>query len=288
MPDDTLLNQGGDSTPPANGQQQTPPANNSAGLDYSTLIGADGTIKDPAKFFDGETAHLAKRFTSVPALAKSYAGLEKLLSGNKVVVPKEDSPDEVREAFYKAIGRPDKPEEYGLARPETVDERLWDEAGAKEFATLAHQLGLSKTQASKLAEWELGRGSKALTMREQAEAAEREKAVGTLKTEWPGELFSTNVKLARQAAISFAGPEVVNSPLANDPTFIRIMSKVGAMMGEGSAAGARQGGNSLGMNPQAEIEKVFADKNDPYFIKTHPQHQTRVDYVSRLFAMKHA
>ena len=275
-------------TPPGTAPASTPPPTG-AGLDYSQLIRQDGTIADPEKFFSGDSAHLAKRFTSVTALANSYASLEKMLSGKKVVIPSEDSPAEIREAFFKAAGRPDKPEDYGLQKPENIRPELWDENGAKEFATLAHQLGLSKTQAAKLAEWELTRGSKAAELMDQQFTQTREKAVGDLKKDWPGELFNQNLRVAKVAAIQFGGAEVVNDEaLSNNPTFIRIMSKVGALIGDGGAAGARNTGAIGGMNPQEEINKILGDKTDPYWIANHPQHDSRVNHVAKLFAMKTA
>lgn len=292
---DSLLNQGdtaGTVTPPASGEPNGSSSSATATtLDYSSLIKPDGSITDPSKFFSGDAAHLAKRFSSVAALSNSYVNLEKTLSGGKgrVVVPDDASPDEVKEAFYKAIGRPDKPEDYGFKKPETVRDEVWDEAGAKEFATLAHQLGLSKTQASKLAEWELTRGSKAVEITEQQAAQAKEKAVADLKKDWPGELFTQNLRVAKQAAIQFGSPDILqDDALANNPTFVRIMSKVGTLMGEGGTAGARQSGASLGINPQDEINKIMGDKTDPYWQANHPQHASRVEHVAKLYAMKRA
>lgn len=259
-------------------------------LDFRTFINPDGSLAKPKEFWEAMgTPHLATRFTDLKALPKSYVSAERMLSNSKkVAVPNENSTPEEWDAFFAAAGRPGKPEEYGLAKPEGVPEEIWSEDEAKEFATLAHKLGLSKKAANALVQWQAERLGKSFSAQsEQAEQAKAQ-AIEGLKKEW-GTGYDANLKLAKQAAVTFGGEELLNHPLANDPAFIKAMAKAGAAISEGKLAGGRQGGPGV-ETPEtikAEIGSIMADKNHPYWLPKHPNHEAAVEQVKRLYGKLH-
>ncbi|MGE0233239.1 MAG: hypothetical protein AB7S46_15780, partial [Flavobacteriaceae bacterium] len=88
------------------------------------------------------------KFDSAEGLAKSYLAAEKLIGTEKVPVPKTDAD---WERWYRAAGRPERPEEYGFAAPDELPEGLaYDEALDRRLAGLAHEAGLNRRQADRV------------------------------------------------------------------------------------------------------------------------------------------
>jgi hypothetical protein len=232
---------------------------------------------------------LEAKFTSPEALLKSYTSLERMLGNqNKVAIPGPNATPEERAAFFKAIGRPEKPEEYGVKMPEKLGDKpfpkeLWNEERANGFTKLAHELGLTKEQAAKLAEFDLSNGVKSYESVTAAQQKAIADATAALKAEW-GADYAKNLELAQKAAKQAGGDDLLTHPLANDPTFIKAMAKVGAMIVEepGGAAGAR-GTSHVKSDPKQEINAIRADKNHPYHVKGHPQHDAAVKQMAALY-----
>lgn len=274
-------------SPGAEGQSQsTPPP---ASVDYRTFFDEKGTITKPEDFFKSieGAEHLAKRFTSVGALAKSYVNAERQLSnGNKIAVPNENSTPEEWDAFFSKTGRPEKPEDYGIKHPEKIGEsdfpkEIWSEEEAKEFSTFAHKLGLSKKSASALAEWQATKIGKAWQSQQQAQNAEKEAAIGALKKEW-GVSYNDRLTLAKQAALHLGGEELLSHKLASDPAFIRAMAKAGESFAEGKLPNLRAPG-MFGGDPKKQITDIRGDKAHPYNNPKHPGHEQAVKDMTLLY-----
>lgn len=84
------------------------------------------------------------------ALAKEFVGL-RTVNGkhaskleSALFIPGEDATPEDRDAFYGKLGRPDKPEEYGLEAPEAGGE--FGKAAYTAMQAAGHKAGLSKAQ----------------------------------------------------------------------------------------------------------------------------------------------
>lgn len=284
----TALGSAGDSGGAGAGTGQAGGQGAGAGLpsvDFRTFVKEDGTIANPEGFFGKDAVHLAKRFTSPHALAKSYVSLERQLSnGNKVAVPGENATPEEWDAFFAKTGRPEKPEGYELKAPEGIPEGVWSEDEAKEFATMAHKLGLSKKAANALVSWQAQRIGKAFTAQQEQGEMLRNNAIGALKKEW-GAAYDEQLKLAKAAAVTFGGDEILQHPLANDPVFIKTMAKAGAAISESKLAGGRQGGLQV-ETPEmlkSRIGEIRADKSHPYNVATHPNHDAAVKEMARLY-----
>lgn len=260
-----------------------------ASADFRTYVNPDGTIANPEGFFGKDAVHLSKRFTSPHALAKSYVSLERQLSnGNKVAVPGENATPEEWDAFFSKIGRPEKPEGYELKAPEGIPEGVWSDAEAKEFASMAHKLGLSKKAANALVAWQAERLGKAFSSQQEQAQTQRNEAIATLKKEW-GAAYDEQLNLAKRAAVTFGGEEILQHPLANDPAFIKAMAKAGAAISEGKLAGGRQGGLQVDTPEiiKAKIGEIRADKSHPYNVATHPNHDMAVKEMARLYEKLH-
>ena len=100
----------------------------------------------PAAYRDVEWA---KNVKSPEDLFTQFDNAQKLI-GKSVQVPAEDAPPEDWGKVYNKLGRPEKPEDYGLKLEETADAALKEQASA--LSKIFHDNGLSKKQAAKLLE----------------------------------------------------------------------------------------------------------------------------------------
>jgi len=110
----------------------------------------------------------AKGLQTPGAVIESYRALEATLGGEKVPVPKGDDDKDGWDRLFKAAGRPDAPEGYGLEAIAGVDADL-----AKGFAAEAHKMGLNPTQAKAAVQFQLG-----LVQQQEAKILERDRSEG--------------------------------------------------------------------------------------------------------------
>lgn len=209
------------------------------------------------------------KYTSPHAAIRAMEQAQKLVGANKVALPGPNATPEERSAFYKAIGRPDKPEEYGLKMPEKLGDKpfpkeAWSDERAGAFSKLALEIGLTKEQANRLSEFGLTNAVADMASVQQARAAEKnayiEKGTAALKSEWGAE-FDANLALAEKgaAAAGLKKEDFANDPaLANNPAFIKAMVAVAKMTGEQPGKGTRQSAGEPGVSRQQAAERARA------------------------------
>lgn len=196
------------------------------------------------------------KFKTLSELGKAYRELEGKL-GKAVVPPDENAKPEDIEAYYKKLGRPDKPENYALetkAPKEIVSEEL-----TKAFKEQAHKLGLPQKSAQELYSWYTEKlASQVAEVQnryyEQAKYA-RQQAEQTLKAEF-GPAFDENMAIVRRAFAKFATPEITEqinkSGLGNNPAFIKMFLTIGKEISESTFVDSNSRGSS-----KKNIEEVL-------------------------------
>lgn len=182
------------------------------------------------------------------SLAKHAFNQEKLL-GNAIRVPKEDAPQEERDAFLNKLGRPEKPDGYQLAPPKDMPKDMpYDGEFASAFKTKAHELGLTAAQAAGLHDLYVGRMVEGYGAQEQnmlgAIKAKADGATAELVKLWgplDGVTAKTNFELAGRVftdvpggqdflaelkGLGLVGPnkEVLSRPLA------QVLASVGGAL----------------------------------------------------------
>lgn len=236
-----------------------------------------------------EDATLCEKFSSLSALSKSYKHLESMIGKKGFTPPDDNATPEQVDAFYSRMGRPEKPETYAFDKPQDWPEELpWDNGRLDAFKSAAHKAGLSQKQFGTLVEWantyERAQVSNWSVQNERAQGEAME--ILRADPEIGGSALSKNIALARSVAEQFGGAELVNDPRFGDnPDAIRMLARIGMSMSEDTFAGndiARPSGDARG-----RIDAILNDKSDPYWNARHPQHETRVQEVSRLFARAH-
>jgi hypothetical protein len=276
MADPATGNQGG----PGAG---APPA--AASIDFSTHIPAELASEPSLKMFD------LKSKDGFGNLVKSYVASQKMLGGEKMVIPRgaNDTP-EAWARYYEAGGRPKDPEGYQWEKPELPQGLKYDEKMEKEFRKYAHDHGLSQKQASAVYKFyhnmivDNYKGMVAGYNNKHSEA------VDTLKKEW-GDKFDANVNLANKVLRTFGGAkEEVQQfvqRFANEPVVVRILASIGKRIEESAlVAGENSDLDMSGEDAKKKRADIMTNKSNPLYeafhSKKHPRHQEAMDEVSRL------
>lgn len=205
----------------------------------------------------------SKGFKNPEVLADSYKNLEKLLGVKEKLVqlPDEMNKENLGE-LYDKLGRPEKPEEYGI-RPENVEEK--DAAFFDWAEKTFHDLGLSRTQAEELIESYnnfVGETSKSMDA-EAVQNLETQKA--ELQKEW-GKEYTDKIAAAQTAAQKFG----VNEETINQLEMVMgykgvmdFMSRIGEGLGEHSFVSG-ESSKFQGSTPEqahSELNRLMKDSD---------------------------
>lgn len=183
---------------------------------------------------------------------KAHRELEAKIGEKGLILPKA-ADDPAWADVWKTLGRPDDPKGYDIPLPEGDDG-----AFAEQFRPVAHELGLSATQVTKLAEWFNGLADQSATLNAEAARAE-------LQKEWGGQL-KANMELAARARDTFGLDAVAVEKIASGyglTDTIKLLAQLGRAVGEG---GGLPGGKGQGF--QKSIEQLRARKTE---IQTNPE-----------------
>jgi hypothetical protein len=235
----------------------------------------------PAKYWDPE-----KKAPRVEDLGRGYMNLEKLLGREKIPMPVGDDDNEGWERVYKAIGRPEKPDEYEFERPTLPEDLPYDEEMEKHFRTIAYANGLNKKQARAAYDTYV----KTQLERHAAYHESMKRARGELEQALVRE-HGQKIEAVKQSAHAvmqeYADGEfrqfLDQTGLGNDPRMVRFLYNVakktggetrlkGAPVAQASTQDAKK---AIGTFRSAN-EKALHDKN-------HPDHKRVVDEYENLF-----
>lgn len=273
---------------PGGGTQAGPVA--AATPDAGTLLDApvapaDGDAKQPGETEadwrvrmaegDEKIAKMVSRYSSEAALAKAHYSLRQKMSEG--MIPKlgaNPKPEEIA-AFRKAMGVPEKPEEYkvSLQGYAEMDER--GKALVEDFRSKAHGLMLPPEKASELAAWYMGRIEAEKQQLNEHAHQKRQETEDTLRTEWGPVEYRRNLEVAN-AYIEGQAPELkglLAEPMANgtrlgdNANFIRyVVAQARATMGDAFVFDASQGQGGKSLDDRiSEINKLMTSDPKEYW-----------------------
>ncbi len=189
---------------------------------------------------DEKIAAYVGKFRSWDELTKAAMELESKLGG-MVSVPKDGASQEEIAAYHKAIGVPEKPEDYKLEADKRVNA---DPAQVEAFRKLAHEIGLTQAQVEKL--WKSSNDTVAKAFADTAAAAEEARAaafqnmVKTLKEEW-GADFARNDKIVKRGIDAFGTDAFMSSAKRegyfSNPEFVKLFYRLGLAVQEDTVGG---------------------------------------------------
>lgn len=268
----------------------TPPVVATPVVTPPSLIGADGKFTPEfAKLYPS----LAK-YTEPDAAFKGAANLQSMLGNqNRVPVPGPNSTPEEIALFREKTGVPADAKGYELKLPAKLDNKdvpadLMPQASLDKWAERFHKAGIPKAVGNELLSEYLKEAMAAADGINNGMAQAHADAEAGLKKDW-GVKYAANLQLAEKAAAAVGiTKEVVaaDPALANNPNFIRAMVRVGAMMGEDPAAGARGTQPSI-QDPNTRIAELrgIMDPTKGYK-SSNPQHSAYMQEIQSLLAQK--
>lgn len=221
---------------------------------------------------------------------KSHASLEQLLGHEKVPIPKGANDTEGWNRFAKALGIPDRADQYGLPDaeiPASMQGMTFDKG---KFAEVVHGFKLTPDQAKGL--W----GAYTNMVKEVYGKAmkDHETKLTEIKNgllgEW-GDAYETKVELGQLVINKFAGDQeaenYLTSLLTKDPRAIKFLAKIGEQFAENKVGEFQY--RKFSLSPEEarqEIDKMTHDMNGPYMNQegkfTEDEHQAAVDRYNML------
>jgi hypothetical protein len=184
------------------------------------------------------TQQVPKEVRENPELARELAPFEKLDDlvkayfdqKRKSAVPGKDAKPEEVEAFWRQLGRPEKPEGYSLAKEENTG----------TFLAAAHAAGLTDEQASRLWRETSSIQTRILAEREAAQKAEFAASMEALRKEH-GDHFKEAIELFDRAVgntgkdISPLMGRLLDAGLIGDQSVIKAFIALGQAQREASS-----------------------------------------------------
>ena len=211
-----------------------------------------------------------KDFDTPTKLAKSFIDTQKMVN-DRVKLPKDDSPQEERDAFYKKNGRPDTPPEYSFVKKRDSKDPYRPDAEA--YAKKMYELGLNDKQASELFETYVANTNAEVDRLNVEAKSKKDQAIEKLK-EQHGDKVDEVIDTAKRAVKGLFGDQLDNdvlaalerSGLANDPRLISKLSEIGKNFKEDKAV---IGDNKMTAEKTQEIatKKIAEKKANKDFIK---------------------
>ncbi|MGF1455190.1 MAG: hypothetical protein ACFB6R_07415 [Alphaproteobacteria bacterium] len=256
------------------GTASTPPEPAPTDQGYADLVKTIG---------DEKVRAYAQRFTGFEALARAaFENRQKLSTA--LQVPGDGASPEEMDAFWSRLGRPDKPEDYRIERGELAENLPKDEMAEtreQRFVAAAHGLGLTECQVNGLLQNYYGMVGEALEVQSAASAAARDLAEGTLRGEWKGADFETNLRLARLAVREMGGQPfaafVEESGIGNDPRFIRFAAEIGRRLGEDRVVASA----SMSDGERADLDTRFEELTEQIHAARRTGERAKADRLYR-------
>lgn len=238
---------------------------------------------------DLRNSPLLQKFEDTPdglnKAMESHANLEKLLGHEKVPIPKNADDTEGWNRFSKAMGIPDKAEDYGLPNfeaPENLKDLTFNKG---QFAEIAHAHKLTPDQTKGLWKMYTELSTEAYAKAVEGNQTALNDTINQLRSEW-GDTYDVNVELAQTVINKFSADQDSNdwltSTLTRDPKGIKFLAKLGDQFAEAKLGEFQMKKFSLG--PEEAIEaalKMSRDLDGPYMNQsdkfTPKEHQVAVD-----------
>ena len=240
----------------------------SAGWDFRSALADDGSFKPdwtqslPADLKD-YAASLGK-YPNVTEFLRGFGNAQKLIGqrgGQQIKPPAPDAKPEEIAAWNKLIGVPEKPEDYGLKKPEKLPEGVeWDDANAAEFAAFAHKNGLNAQQVQALMQYDMERQSKGYGKSTAELTAFVEKQRAELQSKW-GTQYGENVARAMKAA-ELLGLDPADPEIGNSAKVIQALHQASQLMQEDKFVASNKVG--LGLTGPQQAEDIRRNPANPW------------------------
>ena len=209
----------------------------------------------------------------VPNLARSYVNSQKLIGADKLPLPANPTEEDMAK-IYDRLGRPENASGYEIA----IDGNIITEEVASSFSEIAHGLGLSKTQTSKLMEYYKDSAEDSINRDVEKRNQNQIDSINALKAEW-GTSFDKKVEQAKSIADEFSDIDAITKIVLQDgtnlgdhPEFIKTFAKIAdfrqSVTSEDTVSESPQVNQVTKQTAQAEIDSImrgpdYTNRRDP-------------------------
>lgn len=164
--------------------------------------------------------------------------------------PPADADTATWAAAMRKLGAPEKPEDYGLARPEDLpDDFPFDEGRMTAFAAKAAELGVLPHVARELLKWDLEQGRRAVADLRDAEAKAQKENETKVKVAW-GSKHAANMAAVDMLLRKYGGDAGALTKLlpGTFPDLTLVLGKIAAAHAEDTAVTSRPGSTPGGVD----------------------------------------
>lgn len=239
-----------------------------------------------------EDATLAD-FKSLDDVMKSYINAQKLIGSDKRVKIPEEGDKENWMSFYDRIGRPKEASGYEFGIPEGAPEGYESEqfqAYAQEFRKTVHDLGLTKSQAENLWNYQQKASIDAYQNQSTAFKQQLEALEETAKKEF-GQKLPEVVKLRNNIIAQYGDESVAsfikdNPIIERSPAILKMFEKIGKALGEDKITREVKDRALTPREAKSKLMSMTTDRNNPlyeaYQKQQHPRHDEAVKEFNKL------
>ena len=223
-----------------------------------------------------------KNFNSLDDVIKSHYHAQKLIGAEKVAIPTKASTPEEWKAFYQKGGLPPSLEEYKPELPASID----NEEFKKNLISKAYELNVRPDQLQAIVSEMEANNEKIVNDYQESQKQEKIQTAEALKKEWGGD-YQRNLLQAQRVIQHFGGDEtlkeVLESPLSNDGSFLRLMAKIGGKLVKEDtfSQDVVQHFGTSREDAQKEINKMMGDFSGPYYDSGHAAHKDAIAKMLR-------
>jgi hypothetical protein len=270
----------GDNTPDAG----NPPAETQ--FDYAALVGDNGNFAQNWRECLPEDIRGEKCLDNIhnfESMVKSYVSGQRMIGAKKVAIPGENSTADDWNAFYSAIGRPAKADDYKLDNVKLPEGIELDDEQLAAYRKFAHDNGMTQKTFEAALAYDVARVEKQMAAAAAAAAAELSETEGKLKKDW-GLTYQQQLGYAQRALQEYGLVNLMNTKaLSNNYDFIVAMAKIGATLSESRMP---DGAKNTPADIDSQLQAITGDMNHAYYKREHPQHEAAVKEVMRLLDLK--
>jgi len=190
-----------------------------------------------------------KGWSGTADVIKAYQAMAADQSG-LFAPPPADADAATWAAAMRKLGAPEKPEDYGLARPEDLPEDFpFDEGRMTAFAAKAAELGVLPHVARELLKWDLEQGQRAVADLRDAEAKAQKENETKVKVAW-GSKHAANMAAVDMLLRKYGGDAGALTKLlpGTFPDLTLVLGKIAAAHAEDTAVTSRPGSTPGGVD----------------------------------------
>jgi hypothetical protein len=279
----------GKGTPPGDGKG-APPGTGTGDPWFVGLWDKSGKI-DAKKYDalpDSLKAHkdLFGKYQTAEAFFHGMVNHQQLASKKGLQPLAPNAPAEVvaeRNALMRQLnGAPEKPEGYGVKKPDKMADEHWNGEYVNGMVGILHKHNASPALVKELLEADVAAGEKIRSgYGAQTEQALAKEATTLQEAFGEGDSYTQKLNLAQRAAKTL-GLDINDPQLGNSAKFVIALSKVGEMIGEDRMVGGEdKGGTSTSdrakaidivKNPANPLHAAYHNANDPRHDEAVAQH----------------